>query len=131
MDKIELREKIHRTTSLLARRIVAEASKKSISGDMIVRFNNEADNELLVLTDQNEEQHYNPNCPQCYENLLKSGVPEQIRKEERERAEAIVDQYMANGKYKALWDDVLVNCLSGDMEYVWKQIKQALSQEEE
>ena len=85
MDKIELREKIHRTTSLLARRIVAEASKKSISGDMIVRFNNEADNELLVLTDQHKEQHYNPNCPQCYENLLKSGVPEQIRKEERER----------------------------------------------
>ena len=46
-----LREKIHRTTSLLARRIVAESSGKNISGDKIVQFNSEADNELFALID--------------------------------------------------------------------------------
>ena len=51
----ELREKIHRTTSLFARRIVGEASKKTISGDIIVQFNNEADNELLALIPDIEE----------------------------------------------------------------------------
>jgi len=28
-----------------------------------------------------EEQHYNPNCPQCYENLLKSGVLKEAKEQ--------------------------------------------------
>ena len=44
-----------------------------------------ADQLLSLLDPEQTVQHYNTDCPQCYENLLKSGVPEQIRKEERER----------------------------------------------
>jgi len=45
--------------------------------------------------------------------------------------EELIDRYMANGRYKAPWDDVMVNCISGDVEYIWGQLKQALQGLEE
>jgi len=56
---MELREKIHSITSLLARRVVAEVSKKGFSGETIVRFNGESDKELLALIDPEQK------CPDC------------------------------------------------------------------
>jgi len=58
-----------------------------------------------------------------YQCIFKAGA-----KEARARAVAIVDHYMANGYYEAPWDDILVRSLSGDVEFIWQQIKQALSE---
>ena len=71
----ELRWNIHRTTSLLARRIVAEVSKRGFSGETIVRFNSEADNELLALVERIREE--------C--KLAQLEANEFIRKDERRK----------------------------------------------
>ena len=55
LDRPELRIKIHEITSLLARRIVGEASKKNLNGIVVTRFNSEADTELLALFPDIEE----------------------------------------------------------------------------
>jgi len=56
-----------------------------------------------------------------------STLLQQRAEQERERAVRILDSYMAHGRYKALLGDDLVNCSSGDVEYLWKQIRQAIS----
>ena len=61
---------IHEVTSLLARRVVNEASKNIVSGVTIVQFNTEADNQILAkvrevvegagLTDEEMEKYNDP-----------------------------------------------------------------------
>ena len=44
----ELLTEIHEITSLLARRVVGEASKKQFNGSMVTKFNREADKDMLA-----------------------------------------------------------------------------------
>ncbi len=48
------REKIHKITNLLAKRVVGEASKKNFSGLAVTQFNEQADNEIIALFDNTE-----------------------------------------------------------------------------
>jgi len=45
----EYREEVHKVTSLLARRVIGEASKKNLSGLKITQFNTEADNQIYEI----------------------------------------------------------------------------------
>jgi len=71
-----------------------------------------SDEKLDIVTNDRRKQLEIQN-DYCYKEMLR-----QFRE--------LVDKYMANGRYKAPWDDVMVNCLSGDVEYIWKQLKEAL-----
>lgn len=55
---------------------------------------------------------------------------EQAKREERERIGKIIDSFMAHGEYKVVTEEGLaMRCLGGDVEYIWKEIKQALKEE--
>lgn len=54
----------------------------------------------------------------------------EIRKQERGRAEGIIDSFMAHGKYVVTTEEGLtMRGLSGDVEYIWNQIIKSLKEE--
>ena len=54
-EQIDMNEvRIHEITSLLARRVVCETSKHGFSGEAVVKYNREADKELIALIEQLE-----------------------------------------------------------------------------
>ena len=63
---------IHKITSLLTRRTVGEASKKSLDGSVVAEFNKQADTEILVKVQKQ------------YAKLIEKEY-ERGRKDERER----------------------------------------------
>jgi len=87
-------------------------------------------------------QHYNPNCPQCYENLLKSGVLEEAKiiaygkgiedctdnihpvivknakREERERIRKLIQGFISNVAAQRYKDDLLIYLFGQELEQV-------------
>ena len=77
--------------------------------------------QILALCEEEIEQT---------KTLLRAQAPNLIaeaKEQERERIEGIIDAFMANGEYKVVTEEGYEFRGSGaDMEYVWKQIRQAL-----
>ena len=102
----KLRGNIHEIASLLARRIVAEASKNNIDGAVIVRFNAEADKEIIALIAEAKKE----NTEQVDAMLVEA--KRVGKREERERTEVYKQALIADAS--DLWN--VTNAIKKEIE---------------
>ncbi|KKN78483.1 hypothetical protein LCGC14_0350150 [marine sediment metagenome] len=76
IDSPKLREKINQ---ILHQYIIRNLYETTIISEGLVT------DQILAICEEEIGKHYSPDCPQCYENLLESGVIKQAKREERKR----------------------------------------------